>query len=526
MLTGTIEFPGLDAIRGGEMLFTRGPSPSSCLIRHATFPDDIGTTVGELKIKDSDGHEVVFVDACIQRGTLREDPRSEQGRSWSVQILDRRYRWAEGSVVGDYNQRMPDGSLVEDSKRNPQELAAILLEKMGEAGYSVGVLPVTVYPRVQWNGDVPAYALERLANLFGCTIVLGLDNRVRLVQIGQGAVLDVTDANAVHYHYTCPPSKIPDGTHIHMGEVRWQLKWLLEAVGKDTDGSIKPINQLSYMPSNGWSDQWWCSFADVAEISKPLAHQTVWRWFRIKELAGGGLVPPLCPFDVTSISQFLPLENRLLKPAVIGTERYVPEATVEGAFWSQGDFAENTATDTPYPGAFRLLGDLGIVEFEYPVVFLAGGTITNPVLYLTASCRVQQPNGEPRATYAYDLPVPTGSGPPIVARHPELSLAIIQNYTGANPTSLTTNQNAIDAEALVYATRLAIPYEDRQFQDMTFLGVVPQELDGAVAQIQWRAGIQQGCSTRVSRMQEFSVMAADTAKRRRRERTDALLGSL
>lgn len=107
---------------------------------------------------------------------------------------------------------------------------------------------------------------------------------------------------------------------------------------------------------------------------RSLALKTVYRWYRIKEMATGDLnVPGYGP--IKDIKQILPLQSDLLDTesgiASLG-ERYPRpmHAQVTGRFYSNvGDPATfvNRPEGTPYPGEFSIDEERGIVEFSQPV---------------------------------------------------------------------------------------------------------------------------------------------------------------
>lgn len=518
-LAGTATFPGFDDILRAEMLFSRGASPSSCLVR--VPPGEIAASTGTLTLDDGDGGSVSWTNAAVNRATVRHE-HGVSGSRMSVQILDRRWKWRDQEIEGEYNRRLPNGTLVTATRKNARQLATILLTAMGETGVDVTAVPASVFPLADWKCAVPALELERLASSVGCTIVLGRDDKVRICKLGQGASLPVND-NLAYEPAVVTPSRKPAKIRVCMGDVVWQCKWKLEAVGRETNGEIRRIDQLSYRPSAGWGGQWWCQFPDVSVADKPAALESVWRWYRIVTLAEGGLTPRLFPQTVQSIDQHLPLMASLLAPVTMpGGGQAATTAFVEGQFWTQGDTATNCPAGTRYPGDFKLVGEQGIVQFPYPMFRFQSGAIVPADIYLTATCRVRL-NAGGYATYGYDRNINGGTAPVHLIRHPELSTGVIQNYSGSSVTGTTTNRTASDAEAAAYATAIASQYSG-QWQDHTYLGFEPIDLDGAVAQAQFTVNSGLACSSRFSRMHEFSPFAADAAQRFRREQTDRLLG--
>ena len=182
---GLASFPGIRIILSASMTFSDGISPSTCTIR---FPPDeeITEQVGTLKF--TYGDEVIeFPEAGIVFNSLKADA---SGQEWSIQIQDRRWKWQYGIISGIYNLRKSDGRLDPVlPRKTPQELATLLLDAMGEVGYDVSKLPNKSRPETAWTTANPAKELASLCESLSCRIVLGLDNKVRILVDGEGADL-------------------------------------------------------------------------------------------------------------------------------------------------------------------------------------------------------------------------------------------------------------------------------------------------------------------------------------------------
>ena len=225
-----------------------------------------------------------FPDCRLADAYLR---RSQGGYVIGLSIVDRRWKWAFGAISGRYNLRCADESIdPENRARRPQELARLLLDGMGETGYDVSLLPNDARPLIEWISAVPAQALADLCDGLGCRVVLGIDNRVRIVRAGLGAFLP--EGGRVTEGIGIDPPERPDALAVVCGPTRYQAKWELEAVGLDTDGAIKPIDELSYKPSAGWENEYPGLFSGVEGTrSRRRRVESVYRWYRIKKEAGG-----------------------------------------------------------------------------------------------------------------------------------------------------------------------------------------------------------------------------------------------
>jgi len=104
---------------------------------------------------------------------------------------------------------------------------------------------------------------------------------VRLIPTGVGA--DLPTGAVMDISAAFDPPEMPDKIAILCGHTRYQCDFELEAVGKDTDGKIKLINDLSYMPAGGWFTADMPKFSCItAANARELAQETVLRWYRIK----------------------------------------------------------------------------------------------------------------------------------------------------------------------------------------------------------------------------------------------------
>lgn len=92
--------------------------------------------------------------------------------------------------------------------KSPQQLAKLCLDALGETNYDVSELPDTARPYVHWDEVRPAEALARLCDQFGCRVVLGVDDRVYVRQVGVGQPLDRTDGRTVSEGINAP--ELPD----------------------------------------------------------------------------------------------------------------------------------------------------------------------------------------------------------------------------------------------------------------------------------------------------------------------------
>lgn len=347
---GLMSWPGVAQIERGSFTFTQGINPSVATIE--ILPQDPSTIPldGTLTITFGDV-QLDFPDSRIDVASFDYSP---QGLIWRLNIYDRRWKWkfagAYGPVSGWWNQRFAAiqpapqdwqlgyvqlGSVNPDTLQTPQQMAEMLLAAMGEASWDVSALPNNSLPEAVWDNDNPAQLLQDLCESLGSRVVLGLDNMVRIVQHGVGS--DLPAGGVEHESDVVDPPEIPDSILVVGGRTRYQVDFLLEAVGLDVDGVVKPIGQLSYAPNpkdpttlggfgsilsldpevgfgeiDGWEQLDILPENTPPRIAKAyllggtsnqvnpryLARQTVWRWWRISVENGSAdnsKKPPLIP---------------------------------------------------------------------------------------------------------------------------------------------------------------------------------------------------------------------------------------
>src|SRR4029079_12872330 len=108
-------------------------------------------------------------------------------------------------------------------------------------------LPNDTRPHVEWVGANPMTELERLCQELSCRVVLHLDNSVTVEPLGVGAALPSLPSIMENSLSVDPPNQ-PDSIVVFGDRTVFQTRIPLEAVGKDIDDSVLPIDDLSYVP--------------------------------------------------------------------------------------------------------------------------------------------------------------------------------------------------------------------------------------------------------------------------------------
>ena len=518
---GLVTFPGLVPNIGAEMELSRGVRPSSCRLYLPVQPN-ITRTVGTLRFTYA-GNQIDFPHAALAPSTLRVF--QDRGRLiWTIQVYDRRWKWRYKRISGQYNARTCDGKIVISTRKNLRELLTLLLDALG-GSYSIGSIPDGCYPAVSWKRSRADLQLAHLCEMYGLIPILDVDNVFRIEKLGQGNQLPTSGIIVGDNKYA--HAAIPCKVKCVSGATVYQYDLELEPVGMDFDGTVKPIQSLSYKPTNGWEQSWYTTFSEVDVQFRHLAMETVWRWYRVK-----------VPIQVPGLPQIDDLSQlELLDHAAESADdpRKCLAPVVRGQFWDRGDLEHgteltfsNVRDQAYYTDKFRINADRRIVEFDYPVVRLDQFQGPQPAnLWLTTGFKVRDPQGEYyTASAEADVAGAQTSTEIRVDRHKHLwgGKIIKSVLPGGVPYDTTTD---ITSELQLAATTIAGGYNGSPAEDVTYMGLRSDiHLDGAIAQIRWKCGRGAGATTRVSRNAEFSIFTPDHQQRRRMDRLAQLADDL
>lgn len=529
-ISANATFPGISVILGCDGTLTHGISPSIFTIR--TIPHtNFVAGVGNLTLSFG-SDSLTFRDCALDLATLEVN---EGGSEWTLNILDRRWKWQYGEISGWYNRRLEDGTIDKETEKNPQELATLLLEAMGEQRSDVSALPMQPRPEVRWQFDNPAEELASLCDELKCRIVLGLDNRVRLWKLGDGK--DLPQGGTVSGGGRgFDTSVMPSALKIVGGPIRYQSKLKLEAVGEDTDGKIKLIDDLSYKPDGGWEslgeDLEFFAVTDTYKIDgvevqcRELAKRSVYRWYRIKEQAEGGLKPPGFDgtFKIEKREQLLPLGNGLIDATTDPDGRTIPKPPeITGEWYGFGEDDEPITRGSRYRDSFSVDAATGVVRFSNPVYLLDedDSTIQEAELYLTTSYSITDPatRGLYHFTRERKTPRSKAKTKPLIIRRPEIDRTIKQYYDQVtkprgNPAD---NRKVVEKESDHYLDAAMKEFETDETLTLEYAGLVFLGLDGLTSQVSWTLGNGQAAVTKASQGDEHDIYTPSYAERRRTE---------
>lgn len=522
-------YPGIAQIQSCTVTMGHGITPTGFQIVIVPQPSNTVIEQGTFRLEYND-QVLDFPECRIDQASFQFD---EAGQLIQLTILDRRWKWALarvtseqafGRISGEYNIRREDGTIraieggqapvwAENTERTPQQLATLLLEAAGETGFSVADLPNESRPYVNWDVSNPMAELADLCESLNCRVVLGpLDNRVKICRVNQGRLLP-TDG-LIRYGAQADYNATPDELCVITDYVRFQLDFELEAVGLDIDGSIKPIDELSYKPAGGWKDidvySNMGSLDDGVAIAN-LATRSVFRWYRVK-----------VPFDAPIFGAVEKREQVILLGAQVYTENFdgvkqSRDAMVYGSYFVGSDaeplnslnqvkylpddiVEERKADDERLKqivrSGFSIDSERAIVRFSQPIWRQikdqdeANNDHWSPAfLRLRTSCylRFSETGGIVRkqkfrklsnATNPYTLDL----------RHDEVKPTVIAQYSNTmEPIQGVENANEVDLEINHILSDAAARYSAPQIPQSGVYGGwrFDVNLDGAIQAISW-----------------------------------------
>ncbi|MBS0207812.1 MAG: hypothetical protein JSS27_02560 [Planctomycetes bacterium] len=563
----SIAFPGIETPLAARVVWSHGVAPNRFTLELAP-QEPFTTTIGDLTLGYS-ATTLVFPGCKVVSTAVRAD---EHGVVWVLELLDRRWRWQGlGQISGRYNiyqDTTNDGiagtEIVAGSERTPRELLTLCLAALGETGYDLSTVPNDARPTVEWNYLPPAEALAELVDRLGCRVVVKLNNTVAVVPWGMGSALP-SSASAQAGSLAVSLVARPDAFIVVGGPTRYQVDLALEPVGLDTDGSVRPIDDLSYAPSGGWPKADVPSFNTLADDdgrARELARATVYRWYRVCGMVSGvnpdgALVSSsLAPLGVTKLTQIVPLDvtqvdQQNVSDALAGTSAVLPRRAVVWGVWAELDYplprtdnadgnvvsavaplnetaGDEYAARARYAGAYTIDPGRAIVCFERPVYrWRVNGADYERLpasLVWRASFTVRDADTGALQRYERrrDSDGPALGTLPRYLLHDELTLTKVLRYASDySLTSVADNVALLDAQAdaLLSAAEQAVAATSPQWR--RYSGIEPIDLDGLVAMVVWSIDAR-GATTTASAGMELSGETQTQQAKRQAGRFSAL----
>lgn len=595
-LAQDVSWPGVLAVETLAGTVSHGITPGTFVL--VTYPQTAQPAeYGTLAF--GDGIRRVVLPDCKVTGISGQ--AAGDGQVWILRIEDRRWRWPGlGTISGHYNRVDERGKLVPWTIRSPEELCRLCLAAMGEnpATYRLIVPPgltsqvganVDRYlelgenfrqsitnPEVIWDNTPPAEALARLVEQFQCRLIYQPNlNRVLVAPLGRGRALPPGPCEVIAPAVNAPI--VPRRVGIVGAPIRIQCRVPLEAVGKEWDGSFRPVNDLSYKPPGGWKNCLPPTFAAVVATDRlsyfeavSLAQESVFRCFRVRNIDPG---QPMAKGPL-ALPWFGKLKRRhqiILQPTK--AEQVVPaprgnvgQAGNAGAFATSGIRPEfyngysrdqqavvygrvdkacvnqvtwvgppvNTKATDKVRVSFAIDPMQQVVTFAEPVwrrdTFGNGESVYSfPSLVLETAVLVTHQETGAFIRYEQSYPVAGGRGPDEWQSRDDVQISIVGDYTVTESPSLSQPDDRhvlkgfrfLDlADAIpradYYAKSLADKYQLTGGGTNQYVGIVPIDPDGFIQQVSWGIGAG-GPSTTASGNSEHSAFVLPYPDRRRNE---------
>ena len=523
-------YPGIQQILHGSFTLGAGTTPSIATLEMAPQPGFI-PVVGPLTLTRNGTPVITFPDCRPTEAVLR---RGRDGFVWSVSIQDRRWKWAFGYLNGHYNRRIKQGGFIKAStKKTPKELAELCFTAMGETNYDHSLMPNENYPEVAWDVVTPATALQDLLEKVGCRIVLGTNNVAKIWPVGDGANLPT--GNEMNASYTFNPPEKPDELIFVGAPIKFQCKFTTEAVGRDTDGTIKLINDLSYKPATGWRPPQFPTVVDVD--ARKLAQATVFRWYRVKKMLGSA--PPsgtgTTITETLDIPGFISMDNidqlvLLDETTEHATDPQTGEEKTKPPFliglWNNGELYQQASDSSKkhLPG-LRIIPETNMFELADPAWRLKDGVLVEAFLLLETAFHVLDYSTRMpiRYTFTRSLGGTLGTRPRVI-KHDEIQFTKRVTYATSPGIGVVDNDTPdhVSHFAKKYLDGAEAEYQTATPLDITFAGILDIPLDGRITQTTWTVA-RDGATTRASMGTEHSVVVPDYAARVKAAKIEKLI---
>lgn len=448
-MSANIQVTGISQVIRGRYTNSLGWLPGVAvvdIIPQASIPYSV------VSVSFTDGANTVTLQDC--RIDQMRAMRSTRGAVMRLWIKDRRWRWEGlGHISGTYNIPKADGTIWSASEKTPRQLMSLVLDALGETGYSVTNLPNSHRPFVSWEMAVPAQAGDALLRDAGCDIAYNpFANSVGVVQLGYGTIPGWTNVSSISTGIDV--AELPSEIIAVAGRTRFQAKFKLKPKAIETTGVVVDADAVSYEPAGGWTDE--DDPEDLLSGGDPLdaalANGSVFRIYETETLASGTLVLPGYG-SVSSRDLMLPILDTLNTTWTAPDGQEIPELPyTEGSIAVEDELiglgnSDFVRIDEP----FTIDNDAGQIRFSRPVYKLADGVgedgIDFPDLYLTVCCHLRD-SAYKYHRYSVSTPVPGApTTPPLVIRAEDIEARYTAVYDTDGTTLLSTTDNLTEVQA-------------------------------------------------------------------------------
>lgn len=558
MNEAVVMYSGVREVESFNYTISHGASPG--VMSFQIVPQPIGTIAAYGTLVMMYGGRRVEMRGCLSDSASYSF--NESGEVIGFFAKDWRWKWDFSYVnaafnLKDYNneplillnsEKADPKRLFINSKRSLPEIIRYVCQQAGVSKFDVSEVPGDVYPEVEWENVPVSAALHELTDKYNIGICPRFDGSVKFAKLGKGISLPMNEFLESMGEELNPPDT-PRELELCTLPVNFNVDFPLEAVGFELDGSIKPIDELSYKPSGGWDLEDPAAGFAAAELDEAkkwtiahLAESCIFKMWRIKLPEKVSSVYKIYVNgghgEIRCIEQFLPLLDVQAESAIneFKRVRVAKEAIVWGKFCNHGDISDLSSEDADFddPGLrksledvsadnpegsplvlrhiqFQLDTDRGIVYFDEPVksyVSNDDATLETPVLYLRTGCNIRELSNGIRWRKKKKVSVDKNSpAEKMVVEVPEA-----QPVHGI----ITENDNTKEIEKIMSDTLkiLSDIFTPKPAHNATYVGWLDFPLDGAIRSVGWSLG-PGGSTTIVQRnsLSETNLSISQTRKR-------------
>jgi hypothetical protein len=456
MTIGTVTYSGIEIAKGAVYTQTRGITPDIADVRLIPQQHPIDP-IGDLLL--GFGNDFIVIKDCLADKSLVTI--TQKGFLGTITFQDRRWRWSRYPLFSaHFNELDANGDIVEASRLSLQGIFAAVFSHLQE-NPDVSRVDPNFYPELdQICVEADQFILE-LCKRYGYDICLGFgDEEVQVWPLGVGEDLPGSPGGELMAASEAlnPPTP-PQYVDVCFGISTAQARLKLLAVGKDIDGSIKPINSLSYKPTGGWEFEP-PGFPNVSDAGQFLAQSTVYKWYLIDTFADGTLDFPDGTGTLANITQLLPLMDALLEVQnVSNLKQQHPECVLYGKYLERTQHGVRFETEitSPVLRSFTLDKNLGLVMIWDGAYLNQNKQFQPAELYLECAFRIRDAFHRQFISYVRTTEVdPQGQGWHTYSE-PGLFARTVIKYGDPDTHDVTgafTNQTILDAysDQLVQAT--------------------------------------------------------------------------
>jgi hypothetical protein len=505
---GRVSFGEVRGVMAFSYTRSRGIQPGLIQIK---IPDlSVGIPLRQSVLQLSDLVNNLSFQNCK---VVDSDFLSQDGQEWVINIQDFRWQWKFGGVFGSYNT-IRAGEIIVATRKSIRELAKLCFEQLSHAGTpDLQELPTDVYPETVWENTNPAVALQELCDLAGCVICPTLSGGVTIAKLGDGA--DLPQMQGAQIDFSFDIAELPQTVEMHAAPTMIEKSLVIdEPVGIEPDGTVVPIGQLSYQPSDGWGNEDPQDFMNVAKDKRKYAEMSVWKWYKV--------VPPATVpgFDSPlTLDQILPIEGTILEKETVLGEKKRKEMFAYGIYFDRKEKDANNVEEMSddykgnpelvYKGSVQFDNNRGLVQFGEPVFKLNTNTGVGQDTYvapdLRLRCAFTVADTETFARWRYVLKssqIGQDTTPPMkVVREDVKQEIILQDLTSE---IVSDNESEVEDKLQYYLDAELAKLQGAQPSKGTYSGFQPIELDGAIAQVTYSIDDSGYTSTTASRNTEHS----------------------